>query len=403
MRIKGLNLTAAYKLSFAILLVGLVIMQSCGITKTTTKPQAYEIHESGIEYRITSKGDGDKPAINDLVKVHYTLMLEDSTVIDSSYEKGEPVSFKLGAGQVIKGWDIALALLKEGDEAILKIPPELGYGNQPMGDIPANSMLLFEIKVIEVVAAPKPFALNHNAAVEETSSGLKYTVLDKGRGTKLQAGMKVKVHYSGFFEDMTLFDSSYERDEPVELILGRGMVIKGWEEGLSYLRVGDKARFWIPYQLAYGEQGRGRIPPRTDLIFDVEVIDAAQRIKAKPFDVMGKDTLETPSGLKYIIVKEGRGDYPQSGNVVNVHYSGYLPDGTIFDSSVEREQPFRFVLGQGQVIAGWDQGIALMRANSKYRFIVPSHLAYGDRGAGPIPSNATLIFDVELLDIETNK
>jgi peptidylprolyl isomerase len=339
-------------------------LQSCGITKTATKPQAFELHESGIEYRITSRGDGEKPAINDLVKVHYTLMLEDSTVIDSSYERGEPASFKLGAGQVIKGWDIAIALLKEGDEAILRIPPELGYGNQPMGDIPANSLLLFDVKLIEVIAAPKPFAINSNVTVEETESGLKYTILDKGRGTKLQPGMKVKVHYSGFFEDMTMFDSSYERDEPVELTLGRGMVIKGWEEGLSYLRVGDKARLWIPHQLAYGEQGRGRIPSRADLIFDVEVIDAAERIKATPFDVMGKDTLVTQSGVKYIIVNSGRGDYPQSGDIVSVHYSGFLPDGTMFDSSVERDQPFRFVLGQNQVIPGWDQGIALNASQS---------------------------------------
>ena len=112
------------------------------------------------------------------------------------------------------------------------------------------------------------------------------------------------------------------------------------------------------------------------------------------------DTITTESGLQYIVIVEGDGVTPQPGQTVIVHYTGWLTDGNKFDSSVDRGAPFDFQLGQRAVIAGWDEGVALMRVGDKRRFIVPSDLAYGERGhpAG-IPPNTTLIFDVELLDI----
>jgi peptidylprolyl isomerase len=399
MRTKSFLSKPAFKGFFFLMLLSLILIPSCKMKSRVAQPQ-FRSHESGIEYMIKTKGSGDKPAINDIVKVHYTLMLSDSTVIDSSFERGEPVFFKLGAGQVIKGWDIAMALLNEGDEAILIIPPDLAYGDQPMGDIPANSTLLFNVSIVDIIPAPRPFELDRGVTVTETDQGLKYAVLERGRGSKLQPGMRVKVHYSGFFEDLTLFDSSREREQPIDFVLGRGMVIKGWDEGLLNLSVGDRARLWVPYHMAYGEQGRGPIPPAANLIFDIEILDAAEPVKATPFNVAGKDTLQAANGLKYIIMSRGEGNNAQAGDVVSVHYTGYLTDGTKFDSSVERGQPFRFVLGQGQVIPGWDQGIVLMSPKARYRFIIPPALAYGNRGAGPIPANATLIFDVELLGIE---
>lgn len=399
-----MNLSVFYKnrtsIFWSILVSGALIMSACSAQKRVAKAPVFTQHESGFSYLVTHKGSGKLPAINDLVFVHYTLMLEDSTVVDSSIERGEPIYFKIGAGQVIKGWDIAMTLLRKGDKAVLVIPPELGYGDQPMASIPANSTLIFNVEIVDVIPAPEPFLVTENVQKRSTTSGVDYAIIEKGSGIKLQSGMRVKVHYSGFFTDLTLFDSSHERGQPIEIVLGRGMVIRGWEEGLKQLSVGDKARLWIPYRLAYGEQGRGPIPPRADLIFDVEIVSAEEIPGAAPFNVAGKDTLSTESGLKYIIVDEGNGETPNPGEIVVVHYSGFLTDGTMFDSSVERDQPFRFILGQGQVIPGWDEGLALMRVNSKFRLIIPYELGYGKRGAGPIPPESTLIFDIQLLAIE---
>ncbi|MGB6067733.1 MAG: FKBP-type peptidyl-prolyl cis-trans isomerase [Desulfomonilaceae bacterium] len=109
-------------------------------------------------------------------------------------------------------------------------------------------------------------------------------------------------------------------------------------------------------------------------------------------------TLTTPSGLKIEILQEGNGPLPQNGQTVVVHYTGTLENGKKFDSSRDRGTPFSFVLGQGRVIRGWDEGIALMNVGTRARLTIPPQLGYGSAGAGNvIPPNATLIFDVELL------
>ncbi len=110
---------------------------------------------------------------------------------------------------------------------------------------------------------------------------------------------------------------------------------------------------------------------------------------------------KTDSGLRYKIIENGSGQNAEKGKTVSVHYKGSLTDGTIFDSSYKRNQPIDFPLGMGQVISGWDEGIALLKVGDKARFVIPPNLGYGERGAGGvIPPNATLIFDVELVDVK---
>lgn len=109
--------------------------------------------------------------------------------------------------------------------------------------------------------------------------------------------------------------------------------------------------------------------------------------------------MTTPSGLKLELLQEGKGPLPQKGQKVVVHYTGTLADGKKFDSSRDRGEPFSFTLGAGQVIQGWDEGLALMKVGSRAKLTIPPALGYGVRGAGNvIPPNAVLIFDVELLD-----
>ena len=111
--------------------------------------------------------------------------------------------------------------------------------------------------------------------------------------------------------------------------------------------------------------------------------------------------MKTASGLEYIEIEAGTGAQAEAGKTVSVHYTGKFQDGKVFDSSISRGEPISFPLGKGNVIKGWDEGIALMKVGGKAQLIIPPHLAYGERGAsGAIPPNATLVFDVELVAVK---
>ncbi len=212
----------------------------------------------------------------------------------------------------------------------------------------------------------------------------------------------MSVHYTGTLTNGVVFDSSYTRGQPISFPLGQGAVIPGWDEGIGQLKVGSKARLIIPPELGYGAGGAGGvIPPNATLVFDVELVGISAGAPAAPSAVTPSDYVSTTSGLKYYDFVVGTGAAPQAGQMVSVHYTGWLEDGKKFDSSLDRGQPFQFVIGQGQVIKGWDEGVLSMQVGGKRQLVIPAELGYGAQGAGGvIPPDATLIFEVELLDVQ---
>ena len=128
---------------------------------------------------------------------------------------------------------------------------------------------------------------------------------------------------------------------------------------------------------------------------------ASKKVAEQLLEELASGFDKTDSGLRYKIIQKGDGVQAEKGKTVSVHYKGSLVDGTVFDSSYKRNQPIDFPLGIGQVIPGWDEGIALLQVGDKARFVIPSYLGYGERGAGGvIPPSATLIFDVELMEVK---
>jgi len=232
-----------------------------------------------------------------------------------------------------------------------------------------------------------------------TASGLKYIDEIIGTGSIPNTGDKVKVHYVGTLEDGTKFDSSRDRNKPFEFTLGVGQVIKGWDEGLSTMKPGGKRDLIIPANLGYGSRAAGKIPPNSTLFFEVELIEVMEAFVDTDFSLPGPEEV-TQSGLRMIIHKKGSGAQPISGQTVEVHYTGLLETGSKFDSSHDRGQPISFQLGQGRVIKGWDEAIALMSKGEKRTLIIPPDIGYGTRAMGKIPPNSTLIFEVELIDFK---
>ncbi len=160
-------------------------------------------------------------------------------------------------------------------------------------------------------------------------------------------------------------------------------------DSLEIVRVGSEAESWDAVNAfeAFSKSGEERLA-------------AAKAAQAAELDKVAAGFEETASGLRYKLIQKGNGKKAENGKDVSVHYEGSLLSGQVFDSSYKRSAPIDFQLGVGKVIPGWDEGIALLKVGDKARFVIPSDLAYGSAGAGGvIPPNATLIFDVELMDV----
>ncbi|MBO9585756.1 MAG: peptidylprolyl isomerase [Flavobacterium sp.] len=161
-------------------------------------------------------------------------------------------------------------------------------------------------------------------------------------------------------------------------------------ESVEIIRVGEEAQKWNAIEAFIGLKG-ARLKREAALKAESE---AKMEQLAAGFD-------KTETGLRYKMIQKGDGKKAEAGKTVSVHYEGSLENGKVFDSSYPRKKPIEFKLGIGQVIEGWDEGIALLQVGDKARFVIPSDLAYGPSGAGGvIPPNATLIFDVELMDVK---
>ena len=241
------------------------------------------------------------------------------------------------------------------------------------------------------------------ADVEKTASGLMSKVIAKGTGSEHPAPQDtVEVHYTGWTTDGHMFDSSVKRGRTAKFPLNR--VIKGWTEGLQLMTEGEKRRFWIPAELAYGATPQRPGGPAGQLTFDVELIKIEKAPKplpvpATPADVAKapKDAKTTASGLAYKSIAKGTGTaHPAATDTVEVHYAGWTTDGKMFDNSYVRGQTTKFPLNG--VIKGWTEGVQLMTVGEKMRFWIPANLAYGENPRPGAPQGM-LVFDIELVSI----
>lgn len=161
-------------------------------------------------------------------------------------------------------------------------------------------------------------------------------------------------------------------------------------ESVEIIREGDEAKNWNAIEAFRTFEGARE-----------KRVAETQKKAEEEMEKLAAGFEKTASGLRYQIIQKGNGKQAEKGRTVSVHYKGMLPNGQVFDSSYTRKKPIDFPLGKGHVIEGWDEGIALLSVGDKARFVIPSNLGYGERGAGGvIPPNATLIFDVELMDVK---
>lgn len=245
----------------------------------------------------------------------------------------------------------------------------------------------------DVAAAP--------ADAEVTDSGLASIVLQTGSGGEKPGPRDtVEVHYSGWTTDGKLFDSSVQRGEKISFPLNG--VIAGWTEGLQHMVVGEKRRFWIPADLAYGETPSRPGAPCGNLTFDVELfaIEKAPEAPETPSEMTAPDDAEkSASGLASKILEAGEGGgMPGPSDIVAAHFTGWLENGTLLESTVMNGKAAQFKLDQVS-IKGWVEGLQLMTKGEKRRFWIPEALGFGENPPPGAPKG-NLVFDFELLDFK---
>jgi len=227
---------------------------------------------SGLATKVLQPGTGKvKPTTNDSVKVHYTGWTTDGKMFDSSLRRNEPATF--GVTQVIPGWTEGLQLMVVGEKRRMWIPAKLAYGDRPRMGAPSGP-LTFDVELLEILSPPEaPKDLKKPPVdAKKTASGLAYKVLKKGTGKEHPtATSRVTVHYSGWTTDGKMFDSSVTRQQPSTF--GLNGVIKGWTEGVQLMVEGEKTRFWIPADLAYGDTPKRPGAPAGPLVFDIELLE----------------------------------------------------------------------------------------------------------------------------------
>ena len=244
------------------------------------------------------------------------------------------------------------------------------------------------VAVPPTAAAPKatPIVPLDDPKVQKTATGLKFADIVAGTGATPGSGDWVTVDFTATLQDGTLIGSSRLRGAPATIPLtDLAKAVPGWAEGMSTMKVGGTREIIVPPELAYGATGAGNaIPPNATLVFIVDMLGTKPAPKVEMTDLV-----------------VGTGAEAVSGKSVSVNYTGTLTNGVVFDSSFQRNEPFTLTLGAGQVIPGWEQGLQGMKVGGTRVLTIPSELAYGPQGAGNlIPPNATLVFQIQLLDVK---
>lgn len=428
--------------------LGFLLLLALTTFACSSQYSGYDKTANGLYYKISKASkDTIKPRIGDWVSLEMRWQYKDSVMFDSrKSQAGSPIRFQLPAsdfkGDIYEG----IKLMSAGDSAIFLVNSDSLFKKtfrQPSRPkfIDTNSVVTFHIKLLTVDNPQNlmkkeqedlaKYLKEKNITIQPQPSGIIFIESLGGKGIKIDTGVWVSVHFKVFLLEGKQLFSSYDRGEPIVFEYGKRFDTPGVEEAIGMMKKGGKAMVIVPSRLAFGETGRGGVvPPFATMIYELEILNvqtkaehdkALSEEKKKAEEKVLKNKNEeaanltkylkeknitakpTASGIYYIEKVKGTGARAVAGKIVKVHYTGTLLNGTKFDSSRDKNQPYEFPLGQGRVIQGWDAGIVMMNVGGKATLIIPSAMAYGEQDKGLIPPYSTLVFEVELMDVQDAK
>lgn len=368
---------------------------------------------SGVKYCVLEEGgQGGEPAEGDLVLCHYTGWMANGTIFDSSRiavrAGSEPGPAEFHVGLLIPGWTEALQLMTPGDRWLVSIPAAEGYGERGTDDgtIPPNTDLVFDVQLLDVVArVPRFQEWNADAEdVVETESGVRLRVVEEGQGKSAAEGMRMVMDLCcydpkgrvNFFHGVVSTANPGQIPRvlpPWRTMNADGGALPFMKDIAPYAKPGATLQVNVPAALGLGSMQQQK--STDDEIWMVRFPRGGMYEKPE-FDMPADEELTTTeSGLRYRIDREGTGRNPRKTSIVVAHYTGWLTNGTEFDSSFKTGAPSAFSL-RG-VVPGWTEGVPLVGVGGAITLVIPPELGYGARRSGKIPANSTLVFKIDLL------
>ncbi|XP_061906085.1 peptidyl-prolyl cis-trans isomerase FKBP10 isoform X1 [Entelurus aequoreus] len=311
---------------------------------------------------------------SDFLRYHYNGTLLSGQAFDSSHKNATYDTY-LGQGDVIEGMEQGLLGMCVTERRVIIIPPFLAYGENGHGRlVPPQATLIFDVLMVDV------FNPKDELVVEVKE-------VPEGCARRTTVGDYIRYHYNGTFHDGTAFDSSYQRNSTYNTYVGMGYIIKGMDEALQGLCMGEKRRVVVPPHLAYGGDGVGElIPGSAVLVFDIHIIDFHN-----PDDLVDVKVTHKPQECDSV---------SEADDWLQYRYNCSLMDGTLLYSSDQFDSPSVTTLGAEQVIPGLEQGLIGMCVGETREVVVPPHWGHGENGAGDVPGSAVLFFQLELVELQ---
>lgn len=351
------------------------------------------IGTTGLKKKLLNEGEGwETPGSGDEVEVHYVGTLLDGSQFDSSRDRGTPFKFKLGQGQVIKGWDEGIKTMKKGEKALFTIPPEMAYGESGSPpSIPPNATLQFEVELLSWMSV-KDICKD---------GGIFKKILIEGEGWQKPKDVdEVFVKYDARLEDGTVVSKA----DGVEFTVEDGYFCPALSKAVKTMKKGEKALLTVKPQYAFGEMGRAAatseecdVPPNASLQINLELVS-------------WKTVSEVTNDRKVLkkTLKEGEGyQLPNDCAVVKVKLIGKLQDGTVFVKKGYEEEPFEFSIDEEQVIDGLDKAVKTMKKGEIALVTIQPEYAFGPSESpqelAVVPGNSTVFYEVEMVSFIKDK